>query len=525
MNARSLSRITIIALVALGSLFVLLRRNARTEYQVAQENSFWRVTYEIRFKMRDTGIDKKAELRVAIPNPNPPAALIDDDFTAPELESIVWGAGSLTGTREYRFFARNSKDYTVTAKFDINTRANGDDDPLAMESLSPDARSRFLRNAESGPRVQDRAQAIPETLRSVEERIEWIFEDCLGLRATTPEEGGTDIEMALATGQASPLGRVKAFVAICRAAKIPARLVTGFELRRVESPQPHVWAEVFRNNRWVPFDPEYGFARQMPASFVPVRRGGSTIVETKGAEITSERYTIERLPPPEEVLLHDTRQPLQIFDLTRLPLEMHEVLKLVLLLPLGALITAFFRNVIGIRTFGTFAPSLLAMSFIYAAFGTGLALLIVAVLAGLAGRTLLERLHLLMVPRLSFVLTVIILCMVLGVSLVDYMASTPQPQAVLLPLVILTIIIERFYVTSEEDGFPFAVQLAVGTLVVATFCYLILKWDDIGRLILTYPEAHLFTLAAFVFIGRYTGYRVTELWRFRDVINNRDQQP
>ena len=331
--------------------------------------------------------------------------------------------------------------------------------------------------------------------------------------------------MVLATDKATPLGRVKAFVAVCRASGIPARLVTGFELRRVDQPHPHVWAEAFRANQWVPFDPEYGYARTIPSNFVPVRWGGDQIVEVIGGKITSDaadRYTIERLSPKPETLQSGVRSPVQIFDLTRLPLEMHGVLKIVLLLPLGALITAIFRNIIGIRTLGTFAPALLAMSFIYAALGTGIFLLFAVVVAGLFGRTMLERLHMLMVPRLSFVLTMIILCLVFGVSLVDYMSEGLQPQAILFPLVILTTLIERFHVTTEEDGFPFALQLAVGTLVVAAFCYLILKWDDVGRLILTYPEAHFFTLGAFVFIGRYTGYRVTELWRFRDAITNRD---
>jgi len=131
---------------------------------------------------------------------------------------------------------------------------------------------------------------------------------------------------------------------------------------------------------------------------------------------------------------------------------------------------------------------------------------------------LVERLRLLMVPRLSILLTTIILCVVFGVSALDYINMAPSAKAVLLPLVILTILIERFYVTIEEDGFPFAITLTLGTLLVATCCYLLLSWQRVGELILIYPEAHLLTLAAFVAIGRYTGYRLTELFRFRDLV-------
>jgi hypothetical protein len=203
---------------------------------------------------------------------------------------------------------------------------------------------------------------------------------------------------------------------------------------------------------------------------------------------------------------------------------MHTVMSLILLLPFGALITAFFRNIVGLMTFGTFAPALLAMSFIYADWGTGVMILAVVVTAGLYGRSLLDRLHLLMVPRLSIILTTIILCVVFGVSLLDYMELTPGADAVLLPLVILTILIERFHVTREEDGPAYAGQLALGTLIVAAFCYLMLRWEDIGHFILVYPEAHLFTLAAFILIGRYSGYRLSELMRFRDLVNPKGTQ-
>jgi hypothetical protein len=94
----------------------------------------------------------------------------------------------------------------------------------------------------------------------------------------------------------------------------------------------------------------------------------------------------------------------------------------------------------------------------------------------------------------------------------------PTEQAVLLPLVILTILIERFHVTTEEDGLVFSLKLAAGTVLVSVLCYLALGWEDVGAFILVYPEAHFFTIAAFIVLGRYAGYRLTELWRFRELV-------
>ena len=106
---------------------------------------------------------------------------------------------------------------------------------------------------------------------------------------------------------------------------------------------------------------------------------------------------------------------------------------------------------------------------------------------------------------------------VFAVSLLEYFHLTPSAQAVLLPMVILTMTIERFYIASEEDGTLSALQLLGGTLAVGLCCYLILRWASVGELLLRFPELHLFTIGTLIIIGRYTGYRLTELKRFRDV--------
>ena len=227
-----------------------------------------------------------------------------------------------------------------------------------------------------------------------------------------------------------------------------------------------------------------------------------------------------RVPSAPTVLPSGSPSLLEVLDFTRLPLEMHPVLSLLLLMPFGALVTCIFRSFVGVRTFGTFTPTLLALSFVYADWRTGLAVFALVLMLGLVSRSLIDRLRLLMVPRLSVVLTLVVLCMVFGVSVLDYLRVTPGPQAVLLPTVILTMLIERFYLTVEEDGTRFALQLLGGTLLVAFCCYPMLGWEKVGQILLVYPELHFFTVAALIMIGRYTGYRLTELWRFRNMVDS-----
>lgn len=50
---------------------------------------------------------------------------------------------------------------------------------------------------------------------------------------------------------------------------------------------------------------------------------------------------------------------------------------------------------------------------------------------------------------------------------------------------------------------------------MATITYLILQWEPLQLTFFIYPELMLAVAAAEVLLGRYTGYRVSKLIRFR----------
>lgn len=516
MNSRMLSYIATALFIFLGTLFIFLRYHSRQVAQSAREDSRWRLTYDVEFEASAPG----EELRLAYPFDTRYSEVVEEKITNPGLRNEIRPPYKWSRTRDILIPARQAATYRVTADFELkmSPRANSDRQPQ-MEFLSQAARDSYLRAEENIPvfseEVVNTAQQIPDDVSDAE-RLQWIFQHCSDLG----EGSSDDADVALENEKGTALAKARAMAALCRAIKIPARLVTGFEIKQTSDAKPHVWVEVYQNQMWIPFDPVNGYTFTMPMQYVPVRRGGDTVEgDDTTATIKSQKFSIMRIEPPQSALETELRHPIQILSLTRLPQPMHKVVKILLLLPYGALLTSIIRNVVGIRTFGTFSPALLAMSFIYADWETGLMILLLVGSAGLVGRTLLERLRLLMVPRLSIILTVVILCVVFGVSLLDWLALTPSAEAVLLPMVILTTLIERFYVTTEEDGLMFTIQLALGTLMVAVLCYLVLRWDEVGRFVLVYPEAHCFTIAAFIILGRYAGYRLTELWRFRDLVD------
>jgi hypothetical protein len=537
MNSRTLSSFVALGFVVLGTIFMGLRYQALRKQRIAVEDSRWELSYVVQFKATGLVGQEVAEVRLALPVGTPYIEVRQNMPTIPNPNLKREIKGPYKGTDNYYLIVttrQNSEQpYIATANFVLRLSPRGRGPRSTYVNLSPDDRQMFLQeDVKQGivPKSLPAVGQIVETVRRKSEtrlqEIQEVFDYC-ALINSTPEPG---VELSDAVsdaltpnGKGSPLARARTMVTVCRALDIPSRLVAGFIIRQGVDIQPHVWVEVFEKQEWLPFDPTNGYSLTLPPNYLPVRRNGDTIYAPPApgnvnASDLSAKFSIKRLPPESAVLQREIKHPLQIFDLTRLPVPMHAVMSLLLLLPFGALITAIIRNVVGIQTFGTFSPALLAMSFIYADWKTGVAILLIVATVGLSGRWWLERLRLLMVPRLSIILTLVILCVVFSVSTFDFMGLTPSAQAVLLPMVILTMLIERIHVTIEEDGLIFALKLTAGTMVVAGLCYMVLGWEKVGAWVLRYPEVHLFTIAAFILLGRYAGYRLTELWRFRDLI-------
>jgi hypothetical protein len=203
------------------------------------------------------------------------------------------------------------------------------------------------------------------------------------------------------------------------------------------------------------------------------------------------------------------------FSLFSLPVQTQNVYRVLLLVPVGAFFIVFLRNVIGIKTFGTFMPVLIALAFRETELLWGVMLFCVLVASGLLIRFYLEYLKLLLVPRLASVLIIVILLMA-TVSLFSHKLGIDRGLSIaLFPMVILAMTIERMSLVWEESGPAEALKQGLGSLLVASLAYLIMSSKTLGHLVFVFPEILLVVLAMTLLLGRYTGYRLTELWRFR----------
>ncbi|MGI9307637.1 MAG: inactive transglutaminase family protein [Gammaproteobacteria bacterium] len=313
-------------------------------------------------------------------------------------------------------------------------------------------------------------------------------------------------------------------VHILAGARIPGRVVYGLRLvdgTRHGALEP--WLQVYDGSGWISFDPKTG-AAGLPTDFMLWRVGSSPLVLVDGGRTPTVEFAIAR-KPRELVSIAKQRANLEgsrvlEFYLFSLPIQSQNVYRIVLMVPFGALLVVLMRNLIGIKTFGTFMPILIALAFRETELFWGVVLFSLIVALGLSLRFYLERLKLLLVPRLAAVLTIVVLLMV-GISVISHRMGVDLGLSVaLFPMVILAMTIERMSLAWEEHGPSEALQQGLGSLVVAAAGYFVFSDEWLAYVVFVFPELLLVVLAVMLLLGRYRGYRLTELWRFRALANN-----
>jgi hypothetical protein len=203
------------------------------------------------------------------------------------------------------------------------------------------------------------------------------------------------------------------------------------------------------------------------------------------------------------------------FSLYTLPSSQQNAFKQILLVPMGVLIVVILRILVGIRTMGTFMPVLFALTFIQTSLLYGLIMFFVIVFSGLFFRFYLSRLRLLLVARISAVIIMVIIIMS-AMSVISYKLNLVQVLSVtFFPMIILSWTIERMSILWEEEGGREVFIQGMGSLAVAIPSYFMMMNEYIAYLFFNFPELLLVVLAVIILIGRYTGYRVTELFRFK----------
>jgi hypothetical protein len=490
--------------LAVISLAIFLFKSIALGFPILPHTTadLWDVETRLRFQARG----KPVKVSLYIPSEVRPYIIVDENFVSRGYGLItarsdhnrqaIWSIRRATGQQTLYYRAMVQR---LEAEQNLVLRKPPRVDVVELAGAQRDAAVALL--AEIRERSADRDTLVAQLLQ----------------RLRRP---GRDTNAALLVGRkADARKRIETAIQVLALDSIPARMIRGVRLVEGRNVDVVPWLRVYDGRKqWRHYDPDTGEVG-LPDDYLLLwhdldsqvqLEGGSRLESTisvRRSEQTSMRAAALRSSVVSPHLLQ--------FSLFSLPVQTQEVYRVLLLIPLGVFLLVILRNIVGIKTFGTFMPVLIALAFRETQLLWGIVLFILIVALGLAMRFYLDRLKLIVVPRLAAVLMTVILLMA-GISVISHQLGLERGLSIaLFPMVILTMTIERMSIVWDERGPAEAMKQGAGSLVVAILAYLAMSSSYLAHVVFVFPELVLLILALTLLLGRYTGYRLLELVRFK----------
>lgn len=193
---------------------------------------------------------------------------------------------------------------------------------------------------------------------------------------------------------------------------------------------------------------------------------------------------------------------------------------LILVLPVIATLMAFARQIIGFKALGIYAPSIVAVAFLVTGLKYGLALFIITLLVGTLGRLAARQIRLSYLPRMAIVLSLVSFSIFILFLIGARFDKAGLLEVSIFPILVMVLLTEKFISVQIERGSKQAIMLVIETLFLSVICYWLTSGQTLRTIILGYPEYVLLTIIINLLIGKWTGLRLIEYYRFRKVIKN-----
>lgn len=191
----------------------------------------------------------------------------------------------------------------------------------------------------------------------------------------------------------------------------------------------------------------------------------------------------------------------------------------VFMLPIAITLVVIGRQIIGIKGLGIASPILIGYALVAAGIQAGTIVFLVALGSGLIFRSLLSRVRLMYLPKMALILLGVTIASIVLIPFLPYRDGLEFPQAVFSFLVFI-LVMEQFASLLIERGARKTFGMALETLAVSVATFFLLSWGWLQDIVVSYPAfvIGIVILCNFI-LGKWTGLRLSEYIRFKDIIS------
>lgn len=193
---------------------------------------------------------------------------------------------------------------------------------------------------------------------------------------------------------------------------------------------------------------------------------------------------------------------------------------IIILMPFILTILAFVKHFVWFSTVWIVIPTMLIILFlevwvVFSLFFFAFFLVLNILIANFA-----SRLNLLYTPKISLITTLNLLALIFWIIFIDKISYINITFDDTIYLVLFVIIAERLTSLIMSKEFWEYKSAIINTVVITLICYFIFDYWALKIYLLAYPEFMLLLLPLNYLLWRFTGLRITEYFRFKEVIKS-----
>lgn len=208
---------------------------------------------------------------------------------------------------------------------------------------------------------------------------------------------------------------------------------------------------------------------------------------------------------------------------------------LLMMLPIVSTLVGIGRHIIGIKTLSVYAPIVATFAFYEISTdalngetkpdienGLKLGLLLfftVFISSALLYFLVVKQLRMHYIPKTTLVITGVSISLI---SLMIFGAFIGELGLVFInffTIVMITSLAERFMATFAKKNFRYSLIVSLETLFVSLLGFMLISWSWLQEALLKYPWIIIFVVLINLFLGTFTGLRLTEYYRFKSLTN------
>ncbi len=198
---------------------------------------------------------------------------------------------------------------------------------------------------------------------------------------------------------------------------------------------------------------------------------------------------------------------------------------LLLLLPMVATIVSVLHYVFGVTGYGIFTPTMVAITFLATGIFGGLALFAMILGISIVANMFLKKLKLHFWPARSMGLVFISIGAFLLMILSSYFELINLSKVSIFPVLLMILLAEDFVRTQLVKSKSEAKKLTIGTLILSMVGALGMSVRVVQESVILHPEIVIVAVLVInLWVGSYSGIRLTEIGRFKEAVRVKNKK-